>query len=126
MEMYNTDLHAFAESYMLALLWSSTVTDSDGETVDAESFELSEAATLACMATCKAFLFENRDDVNAAALHYGMGLAGHDLALTRNGHGAGYWDGDLPADLGQRLTDAAKKLGEVDLYLNDSGQVELS
>lgn len=126
MEMHNTDLTAFAVGYMLALLWSSTVTDSHGEDVQADSFELSEAAKAACLETCKAFMSANREDVNAAAMSYGMSHAGHDLALTRNGHGAGYWDGALPADLGQRLSDAARALGEVNLFLNMSGEVELS
>ncbi len=37
---------------------------------------------------------------------------GHDLWLTRNRHGAGFWDGDYPDDLGQALTDAAHAMGE--------------
>ena len=36
---------------------------------------------------------------------------GHDLWLTRNGHGAGYWDRGL-GELGERLSDAARSLGE--------------
>lgn len=36
--------------------------------------------------------------------------AAHDLFLTRNGHGAGFWDGDW--EHGDELTEAAKSLGE--------------
>lgn len=36
---------------------------------------------------------------------------GHDLALTENGHGAGFWDRGL-GDLGDRLSEMAKLDGE--------------
>ena len=36
---------------------------------------------------------------------------GHDLWLTRNGHGAGFWDRGLGA-LGERLTETAKAMSE--------------
>lgn len=35
----------------------------------------------------------------------------HDFLLTRNGHGAGFWDGDYP-EHGDRLTEIAKEFGE--------------
>jgi hypothetical protein len=39
--------------------------------------------------------------------------AGHDLWLTRNRHGAGFWGTpDWPKELGQRLTQAAHALGK--------------
>jgi hypothetical protein len=41
-----------------------------------------------------------------------MGQHGHDLALTRNGHGTGYWDRGYGAT-GQVLTSAAHRLGEI-------------
>ena len=44
-------------------------------------------------------------------------LAGYDLWMTRNGHGVGFWDGDWPEPLAEILTDAAKRLGNVDLYV---------
>jgi len=34
--------------------------------------------------------------------------AGHDFWLTRNGHGAGFWDGDWP-ETGDALTEASKE-----------------
>ena len=49
--------------------------------------------------------------------------AGHDFWLTRNRHGAGFWDGDLPEDIGEPLTKAAHAFGECDLYTGDDGQL---
>lgn len=51
------------------------------------------------------------------------GHAGHDLWLTRNGHGAGYWDGDWPEPWAETLTNAAKEVGGRGLYLSDDGAV---
>lgn len=49
---------------------------------------------------------------------------GHDLWLTRNWHGAGFWDRGLGA-LGAELTEAAHAEGERDLYQGDDGRVYL-
>ena len=42
--------------------------------------------------------------------------AGHDFWLTRNGHGAGFWDGDWKDSAGASLTEIAKSFGECNLY----------
>jgi hypothetical protein len=47
---------------------------------------------------------------------------GHDFWLTRNGHGAGFWDRGL-GERGQWLTDMAKPYGEAILYVGDDGRV---
>lgn len=54
---------------------------------------------------------------------------GHDLFLTRNGHGAGFWDRYLDEketklrviakDLGNKLTVIAEKMGTVDVFIQD-------
>lgn len=51
------------------------------------------------------------------------GRAGHDLWLTREGHGAGFWDGDWPEPYAQKLTAAAKSMGECPLYVGDEGKI---
>jgi hypothetical protein len=52
---------------------------------------------------------------------------GHDLWLTRNHHGAGFWDrwwNDGPeSQLGDLLTKWADSMGSASLYVGDSGQV---
>lgn len=47
---------------------------------------------------------------------------GHDFWLTRNGHGAGFWDRGY-GPLGNRLTETCKSCGSRDLYLDDNGEV---
>jgi hypothetical protein len=47
---------------------------------------------------------------------------GHDLWLTRGGHGVGFWDRGL-GDLGERLTEIAHAEGSVHLWVGDNGRV---
>lgn len=49
----------------------------------------------------------------------------HDFWLTRNGHGAGFWEpGDYGwSDLGDKLTEFTKHYGEVNLYVGDDGTI---
>lgn len=46
---------------------------------------------------------------------------GHDFWLTRNGHGAGFWDRGLP--FGRELTDLCKTYGARSCFLGDDGKV---
>lgn len=46
----------------------------------------------------------------------------HDFWLTRNGHGAGFWDRGL-GKLGDQLTQHSKTFGSCDLYVSDDGEI---
>jgi hypothetical protein len=127
--MNEKHLKSFIAGYVDALLWSSTdVVDGEDVNLD-DGYETSEAFDAKCEADCRAFFEANEADIGRAVEEYrkadGYGYAGHDFALTRNGHGAGYWDGDLPEELGERLTAASKGAGEVHPYLGDDGLVYL-
>ena len=54
---------------------------------------------------------------------WGETQAGHDFWLTRNGHGAGFWDRGKKD--GDALTKIAEKFGEVSAYVIDNGQIEI-
>jgi len=59
----------------------------------------------------------------------GAGQIGHDFWLTRNGHGAGFWDRfttGVAETFGHYLTVQAKAFGESYLYVGDDGQVYVS
>lgn len=45
---------------------------------------------------------------------------GHDFSLTRNGHGAGFWDRGL-GERGTYLTALCKPYGEAHVYVGDDG-----
>src|SRR5688500_762108 len=109
------DLDEFTRAYIETALWSST-DESDPETggdpMD-QNYDLDDIApeTLARMVEdCRKFreayghLFTDEH-----CLKYGPdfgidGRAGHDFWLTRNGHGAGFWDGDWSEEADAILT----------------------
>ena len=76
--------------------------------------------------TCADFLAQS---VSLHAEYVGAGRTwdsfGHDIWLTRNGHGVGFWDRGLGA-LGESLSDIATHLGGADTYLGDDGMVYFS
>jgi hypothetical protein len=120
----------FTRAYVECALWSTTdeSTPAGGEPMDANySLNDIDVDTLTRMAEdCARFQAENAADLELYdhPRWTAAELGGHDLWLTRNGHGCGFWDRDsLPADAGERLTDAAHKLGEFYLSVGDNGKI---
>jgi hypothetical protein len=97
----------FVEAYIECALWSST--DESGESF--EGLELSDETREKMQADCDAFVEANTVDLE----NLDDAQSGHDFWLTRNGHGAGFWDRGL-GELGERLSKASKNFGEVYLY----------
>lgn len=128
------DLEEFVAAYIEAALWSSIDNNGDGES-DAslsDSYyteDIHPETMVRIRADCERFLREN--EIDLAAADYGSDrytdseLAGHDFWLTRNGHGAGFWDRDM-GDVGDRLTKASHAFGHVDLYSGDDGLLYLT
>lgn len=50
---------------------------------------------------------------------------GHDLWLTRNGHGVGFWDRGL-GTLGDTLSDLCRPYGECYVYEGDDGLIHIA
>ncbi len=115
---------AFFRAYLECALWASTdnADDTGGEPLDA-NYGPDDVApeTLASMRTdCDAFVEANADALAASGLSEER--QGHDFWLTRNRHGAGYWDEGIGA-VGERLTREAHVYGSVDLYVGDDGRI---
>ena len=118
--------------YITAALWSSI--DEEGTPLDHER-DLSDIdeTTLASLRETVAefysgyrvdlFLYVQYKDVDpqwGTAWDY----VGHDLWLTSNGHGAGFWDRDeVPKAIRDRLTEGARALGEINLFVGDDGVI---
>jgi hypothetical protein len=127
------NLDDFLAAYIECALWSSRGPSEEPhacENLD-DLFDADDIApeTLAKMREdCKDFIEANAadlaeyDKLMANEQWSGAARAGHDFWLTRNGHGAGFWDRGL-GDLGERLSKAAKVYGEVYLYPGDDGKV---
>lgn len=109
----------FVDGYVDCALWSST--DEHDAPMDNLDAELSDAARAAMQSDCDDFWASNYADLRTLD----AGEAGHDFWLTRNGHGAGFWDRGL-GELGERLTRASKAHGSSDLYIGDDGEIHVS
>jgi hypothetical protein len=121
------DTEAFIRHYIVTMLWAETDGDPPVPLDSVKSAADLAPETLAkCRADCLAFIAANRADLESAAEERGDSeVLGHDFWLTRNGHGAGFWDGDYSEALGDRLTAACKKVGEASPYISDDGMVYL-
>jgi hypothetical protein len=82
------------------------------------SEDIASYALEAMSKDCADFIAGNTKDLDGM----NPSQAGHDFWLTRNHHGAGFWDRGLGA-LGERLTVSANASGEVWLYIGDDGKV---
>jgi len=109
-------LDEFTASYIAAALFSTTdeTRPDGGDPLDknygAEDITLATLAQF--IADCQQFQREHFDKIAPD-----LSRAGADFWFTRNGHGAGFWDGDWP-EFGDELTSAAHKFAEVNLYVH--------
>lgn len=125
------DIDAVTEAYLTAQLWTGTLDfytntpEFGGESLTADSV-LDSVVTVEQLS--EEIKQEAREDVeqflgmvspyfkfwpNAAELTAEQ--IGHDFSLTRNGHGAGFWDRGL-GELGDWLSRVAKSMGSSSLY----------
>lgn len=116
-------LDDFTRGYLECAVWSST--RDDGEPLDRDFGveDLTVAALREARRECAGFQSDNAELLELyceeIAFDPSKGspeeYAGHDFWLTRNGHGAGFWDRGL-AETGMQLSEAAEAYGGRDLY----------
>lgn len=119
--MSDYGVSAFVNGYIDGALWSSNdeTDERGGRPLDEGRFELSDEARAAMTRDATAFyndynhLWEDNDDYKA----------GIDFWLTRNRHGAGFWDGGYSK--ADQLTKLAHGAGENSLYIGDDGLIYL-
>lgn len=122
------DLDDFTRQYLETALWSSNdeSTPAGGDPLDQnyDITDISQETLDQTIKDCEAFQHHEATDLSLAYQHpgYDEGSAGHDFWLTRNGHGAGFWDRGLGA-VGDRLSEAAHVYGEVNLYVGDDDMI---
>ncbi len=133
----NARLDDFVKGYIDCALWCESAQHPDDPDSDA-SFEscgydesdITPESMANIRETCADFVDSNADNIEAYCTELGDSpegysaaeCAGHDFWLTRNGHGAGFWDRGLD-EIGDRLTSAAKVYGDANLYLGDDDRV---
>lgn len=138
MKSLDKQIDTITEHYLVALLW--TMPGDDEYENPGDGIELSELPPetieqarhdVKLFVTACGPLFDMAmacyDD--GYGQHHDAGSAeaalGHDFALTRNGHGCGFWDRDseaLPRALGEVLTRVCEGFPPIDLYIGDDGK----
>jgi hypothetical protein len=123
------------DAYVTCALWSTTCEDADGDVVAMDSLyepdDIAPDSQSVMWRDVIDFVTGNFDDIADIPEHVAgrypdnAGAVGHDLWLTRNRHGAGFWERGLGV-IGQRLTEAAHAMGPVDLYVGDDRRVHVS
>ncbi len=118
-KLLTTELHeAAVEQYLMSAVWA------DGDEEDADKYRVSSGFRRHADADITRFfelaghlIPDNLDKITDAA---------HDLWLTRQGHGAGFWDGDWGDELGDQLTAIVKEhFPHKDFYLSDNSEYEV-
>jgi hypothetical protein len=139
------DADSFTLAYADCMLWAET--DADGEALDIryDINDFSDEAWQTIVDDCAEFQATNAELLNAACYtdwfhpgddtekpkgwtrdwDYPIESAGHDYWLTRNGHGAGFWDRGI-GELGDKLTIAAKSNGSRDIYIGDDNKLHIA
>lgn len=110
------------ESYLTTVLWCEN--DDEGQQleanygivdIDKESFTEAEK---------ELSLFLKIVDVLELGSENSTNQIVHDFYLTKNGHGAGFFDGDYP-ETGEMLGKIAIAFGEQYWFVNDDGKIYL-
>lgn len=117
------DVDDFTRGYIIAALW----TEEEQLGADKSWTDLAPETLQAMIDDCAKFQRDNAPLLAVAIYkqfgHTNAEYAGQDFWLTRNGHGAGFWDGDLPDEIGDALHEACKQIGETWIYLGDDGRI---
>lgn len=119
----------FFQAYIEAALWSSmdNANDQGGEPLDA-NYSADDIApeTLAKMRSdCELFQVENETLLDRYYAELPSSewspeeQGGHDFWLSRNGHGAGFFDREVSKAVRDALQEKARQCGEFDLYVGD-------
>jgi hypothetical protein len=121
------DIVAMLRGYLECALWASN--DEHGNALDDvyTTGDISDETKQSASEACGDFVRQCVEGGIHLDMHYpgNAGGVGHDLFLTRNRHGAGFWDRGL-GEVGDELTEIAHIMGGSDFYVGDDGQVYAS
>jgi hypothetical protein len=114
------ELSVFEKSYIETMFWSS-IDDDTGKPMDAlySVGDLHPETLEQIRKDCEEF----QKRIETLEIDETETQIAHDFWLTRNRHGAGFWDGDYPKKLGEELTKISHQFGELYLYLGDDGKL---
>jgi len=112
-----TGLEEFTEAVIKALYF----TDTGEEGQPGKGDQLADETRVRLEADCTSFWYRMRHFLQPTGMTATQ--AGHDFWLTRNHHGAGFWDGDWPEPPATWLARLADGYGEFEIYRGDDGLI---
>jgi hypothetical protein len=108
----------FTKAYITCALCSSTDDNDDPLDKNYDQEDIALDALFTMVQDCFNFRVNNAADLKDLDIE----RCGQDFWLTRRHHEAGFPERNL-GEVGDRLTEAAKKFGEVHLHVGDDGQI---
>ncbi len=114
-------MKSFIDSYIRTALWSSM--DDNGDNLDKNygPDDLTPETLTQIEKDCEDFC--ERTGHILCTLDHPLSQIAHDFWLTRNRHGAGFWDGDYPHPQAKQLTEISHSFGSFVLYVVDDGRI---
>lgn len=115
------ELNDLVKHYLITALWSSN--DEEGTPFD-ENFgveDFSGDSLEKAIKDCEEFVKKAGDILD----RYEDTSIGHDFWLTRNRHGAGFWDGDYGKEDGEKLTEISESFGEINIHKGDDNKLHI-
>ena len=109
------------KQYFETALWSSIGNDDEPLEENYSLEDLSDEIILKSEIEIDLFIEKAGSLLNGLELSTVL----HNFWLTRNHHGAGFWDGDYQKEVGEKLTKLSHDFGEVYLYVGDDGRLYL-
>jgi len=103
------DIEEITKHYLIAAIWAEGGLD-DYVTSDVDTASYHKAYD-----DCKAFVEKAHRWLGGISDEQ----IGHDILLTRNGHGAGFWNRGYSEEVGEKLSNIAKEMGEVYTFERD-------
>lgn len=116
MKIHGIEIDSFTLAYIQCALWAET----DGDEPLDRNYDITDLEPTSIQRMqddCARFQTEN----DCSEIREDPCTAGHNFWLTRNRHGAGFWDGDYPEELGKALTETSHHFGECNLIVSDHG-----
>lgn len=104
------NIETIIQSAIETHLWCDVYEEDLITDIDVRDMQLDKASASRIAEDVRNFVAHTQSDLEASKLEDWQ--IGYDFALTRNGHGTGFWDRDL-GEIGERLSEASKPFGTI-------------
>jgi len=119
----NHDIDDIVDSYLECALWTN---DEEEDFIGKTIYDFSAKSRKLVTSEIKWFMTIASDELGSALDDISDKSIGHDIWLTRNGHGTGFWDRDYDKEVEELLVELSKELDFTDIYVGDDDLIYFS